>query len=47
MVQVIFWCLKTNDRNVPSNGFDDRYRVGVIAIDDINLKKIGINSKLF
>ncbi|CAO3634390.1 unnamed protein product [Cunninghamella blakesleeana] len=44
MVQVIFWCLKTNNRNISSNGFDDRYLTGVIAIDTINLKKIGINS---
>ncbi|CAO3628897.1 unnamed protein product [Cunninghamella echinulata] len=44
MVQLIFWCLKTKDKNLPSNGYDDSYHVGIIAIDDIDIKRLGINN---
>ncbi|KAG0168869.1 DNA polymerase zeta, partial [Apophysomyces sp. BC1034] len=42
-VQLIFWCLKTENENIASNGFQEGYHVGIIAVRDINISKIGIH----
>lgn len=45
-VQVIFWCLQTEDEHIESNGFQEGYHVGVIALGhSIDIPKIGVNSK--
>ncbi|KAI8089385.1 putative DNA polymerase zeta catalytic subunit [Halteromyces radiatus] len=43
-VQVIFWCLKTEDENISKNsGYDDSYHVGIISLDNFDITKIGIS----
>ena len=45
-IQVVFWCLQTEDANIPSNGFQEGYHVGIIAVgDEINVSKIGLYSE--
>lgn len=45
-IQVVFWCLQTEDVNIPSNGFQEGYHVGIIAVGDkVNVSKIGLYSK--
>ncbi|KAI8148312.1 hypothetical protein BJV82DRAFT_591635 [Fennellomyces sp. T-0311] len=42
-VQIIFCCLKTEDANIVSNGFQDGYHVEIIAVGtDIDTQKIGL-----
>ncbi|CAO3587088.1 unnamed protein product [Absidia cylindrospora] len=42
-VQVIFWCLKTEDENISKNsGVDDSYHLGILALDSYDISKIGI-----
>lgn len=46
-VQLIFWCLQTEDTRVPSNGYQEGFYIGVIAIKDFDISRIGIcNSRL-
>ncbi|KAI9322888.1 hypothetical protein BX666DRAFT_1899270 [Dichotomocladium elegans] len=43
-VQIVFWCLQTEDVNIVSNGFQKGYHVGIIAIGNrIETTKIGIH----
>lgn len=43
-VQLIFWCLQTEDCRIPSNGYQEGYYVGVIAIEEFDISKIGLTS---
>lgn len=45
-IQVIFWCLQTEDVNIASNGFQEGYHVGIIAVGDkVKVSKIGLYGK--
>ncbi|CEG83153.1 Putative DNA polymerase [Rhizopus microsporus] len=41
-VSVIFYCLKTEDLNVPTNGYQQGYHLGIICLNDFIVTKIGI-----
>ncbi|KAI8091003.1 uncharacterized protein B0P05DRAFT_296215 [Gilbertella persicaria] len=43
-VQLVFWCLQTEDQRVPSNGYQDEYYVGVIAMNDFDISRIGLGA---
>ncbi|KAG1048906.1 hypothetical protein G6F43_008737 [Rhizopus delemar] len=43
-VQVIFYCLQTDDRNISSNGYQQGYHIGIIALNDFDITKIGIST---
>ena len=43
-VQLIFWCLRTEDEYVPSNGYQEGYLVGVIALKGLDVNKIGLSN---
>jgi DNA polymerase zeta len=43
-VQLIFWCLQTEDHRIPSNGYQEGYYVGVIAIEQFDISRIGLSS---
>ncbi|CEP18773.1 hypothetical protein [Parasitella parasitica] len=46
-VQLVFWCLQTEDLRIPSNGYQEGFYVGVIAMKDFDISRIGIcNSRL-
>ncbi|KAG1119475.1 hypothetical protein G6F42_012967 [Rhizopus arrhizus] len=46
-VQLIFWCLQTEDLRIPSNGYQEGFCIGVIAMKDFDISRIGIcNSRL-
>jgi hypothetical protein len=45
-VQVVFWCLKTEDETIPKNGgFDDSYHLGILVLGDYDITKLGITGK--
>ncbi|ORE18622.1 ribonuclease H-like protein [Rhizopus microsporus] len=41
-VSAIFYCLKTEDLNVPTNGYQRGYHLGIICLKDFIVTKIGI-----
>ncbi|KAI9260852.1 hypothetical protein EDC94DRAFT_519975 [Helicostylum pulchrum] len=43
-VQIIFWCLQTEDQCIPTNGYQEGYHVGVIAVKSFDITKIGLSS---
>jgi DNA polymerase zeta len=43
-VQLIFWCLQTEDQHVKSNGYQDGYQIGVIALNDFDIQKVGLSN---
>lgn len=43
-IQVIFYCLQTDDRNISSNGYKQGYHIGIIALNDFDITKIGIST---
>ncbi|OAD06266.1 hypothetical protein MUCCIDRAFT_9808, partial [Mucor lusitanicus CBS 277.49] len=46
-VQLIFWCLQTEDLRIPSNGYQEGLYLGVIAMKDFDISRIGVcNSRL-
>lgn len=46
-VQLVFWCLQTEDLRITSNGYQEGFYIGVIAMKDFDVSRIGIcNSRL-
>lgn len=46
-VQLVFWCLQTEDLRIASNGYQEGFYIGVIAMKDFDVSRIGIcNSRL-
>ncbi|KAI8975441.1 hypothetical protein BDF20DRAFT_914372 [Mycotypha africana] len=43
-VQLIFWCLQTEDRHIPWNGYQEGYLVGLIAMKDFDIARVGIDN---
>lgn len=44
-VQLIFWCLQTEDQHILSNGYQEGYVVGIIALKEFDINKSGLSNK--
>jgi hypothetical protein len=44
-VQLIFWCLQTEDKSIVSNGYQEGYHIGVIALKNFDISKVGISNR--
>ncbi|ORY95936.1 hypothetical protein BCR43DRAFT_316967 [Syncephalastrum racemosum] len=44
-VQVVFWCLQTEDENIVSNGMQEGYHIGVIGVhQQVPFSKMGLSN---
>lgn len=43
-VEIIFYCLQTDDPKISINGYQQDYHVGIIALTDLDITKMGIST---